>query len=78
VTLHPQMWALRRKQNSELRLLLNKFIRQHPDIDSELDNWTPEEDRAWREFRADFNARCKVERHSLAVELGLLPDDTPR
>jgi hypothetical protein len=75
MALHPQMWALRRKQNYRLRLLLNDFIQQHPNIDPELDNWTPEEDRAWREFTADFNDRCKAERHTLAVELGLFPDE---
>lgn len=75
MAVHPQMWALRRIHNYHLHLLLSEFIRQHPNIDPELDNWTPEEDRAWRQFRADFNDRCKAERHSLAVELGLLHDD---
>jgi hypothetical protein len=75
MALHPQMWALRRKQNHRLSLLLNDLIRQYPTIDPELDNWTPEEDRAWREFTADFDARCTAERHALAVELGLFPDE---
>ena len=75
MALHPQMSALRRKQNYRLGLLLNDFIAQHPHIDPELDNWTPEEDRAWREYAADYDVRCKAERRSLAVELGLLPDD---
>jgi hypothetical protein len=75
MALHPQMVALRRKQNYHLGLLLTDFLRQHPNIDPELDNWTPEENRAWREFTADYDGRCKAERHSLAVELGLLPDE---
>lgn len=75
MALHPQMSALRRKQNFRLKLLLNDFIQQHPSIDPELDNWTAEEDRAWRQFTADFNDRCKAERHALAVELGLFGDD---
>jgi hypothetical protein len=75
MALDPRMWALRRKQNHRQRLLLNDFIQEHPNLDPELDNWTPEEDRAWREFTADFDIRCSAERHALAVELGLRADE---
>lgn len=72
------MSALRRKQNQRLGLLLSEFLSLHPNIDPELDNWSAAENRAWREFTADFDARSKAERHSLAVELGLLPGDNTR
>lgn len=77
MALHPLMQALRRNQNHQLGLPFGEFIRQRPDIDLCLDNWTAEQERAWRDFRRDFNARRKAERHALAVELGLLPHDDP-
>ena len=81
MALHPRIWALRRKHNNRLTLLLDDFLQQHPNIDPELDNWTPAEDRAWQEFTLDFTARCTAERQALAVELGLYPthrsDDGP-
>jgi hypothetical protein len=78
MALHPRMQALRRKHNYRLGLLFGDFIQRHPDVDPELDNWTAEQEQAWREFTTDFSARCQAERHALAVELGLLPrNDTP-
>jgi hypothetical protein len=67
MALHPQMWALRRKQNHQLGLLVREFIQQHPTIDPELDNWTAGQEQAWREFTGDFSCSCSPGRWSWVV-----------
>lgn len=69
---HSRVVALRKKQSREAAELYDQFLRLHPDLDGYVnhDDWTPEENLAFREFTSMVSQRHKEEQRALVDELG--------
>ena len=67
---HSRVVALRKKQSREAAELYDQFLRLHPDLDGYVnhDDWTPEENLAFREFTSMVSQRHKEEQRALVDE----------
>ncbi|QRY52305.1 hypothetical protein [Mycolicibacterium septicum] len=67
----PRRIELNRQHSREMGALFNKFLEDHPDVESEVHGaqMTPEQDAAWTAFSAQLLARQQAERSALADEI---------
>ncbi|WP_273736416.1 hypothetical protein [Mycolicibacterium septicum] len=67
----PRRIELNRRHSREMGALFNKFLEDHPDVESEVHGaqMTPEQDAAWSAFSAGLLARQQAERSALADEI---------
>lgn len=69
---HPRMRALRQRQSREAAEVYDGFLRLHPELDGHVDHddWTPEEDTAFRKFAGQLLCKHQEEQRALVEELG--------
>jgi hypothetical protein len=67
----PRRIELNRRHSQEMGLLFNRFLDEHPDVESEVngEQMTAQQDAAWTAFSAELLARHQAERSALAGQI---------
>ncbi|WP_280495909.1 hypothetical protein [Nocardia asiatica] len=69
--MHPRRIDLNRRHSREMGSLFCQFLRDHPDVESEIfpAAMTDAQDAAWTTYSAALFARHQAERSALAAEI---------
>ena len=67
----PRIIALMRRQSFDRGVLFRRFLEKHPTLEVDVAGyeWPAEVDADWKQFTAEFDAQCALEREQLAAVL---------